>query len=119
MDIGAPLVAHGEAPLAGEPGERALDDPAVAPEALTTVDAHAGNPDSDVAAAQRLAAAEDVVALIGVQLGGTLAPPPVGLRDGRDGIEQFPMQPRSQAEAGRRTVAVARHARADQPESSE
>ena len=90
MDVGAALVADGQAAEAVEPGERALDHPAVATERCAGVDALAGDADPDVAPAQRRAAARDVVALVGVQLGRALAPPPVGLLDRRDGIEQRP-----------------------------
>src|SRR5688500_5618269 len=88
MDVGAAFIAHGEAPVAVEPGQRTLHHPAMATQALAGVDALAGDADANVATAQRLAAAGDVVALIGVHLGGTLAPPPMGLLDRRDGSEQ-------------------------------
>jgi hypothetical protein len=57
MDVGAPFVAHSQAPEAGQPGEGALDHPAVTAESLARVDALAGDADPDAAAAQRGAAA--------------------------------------------------------------
>src|SRR5688500_10747436 len=89
MDVGAPLVADRQPPVAVEPGQRTLHHPAMATQALAGVDALARDATADVAAAQRLAAAGDVVALIGVHLGRPLAPPPIGLLDRRDGIEQL------------------------------
>ena len=49
MDVGAPLVAHGQAAEAVEPGQGALDHPAVAAQPLAGVDALAGDADPDVA----------------------------------------------------------------------
>ena len=57
MDVGTPFIANGEATIAVEPGQGALDDPATATQALAGVDALAGEADPDVAATQRLAAA--------------------------------------------------------------
>ena len=45
--------------------------------------------------AQGLAAARDVIALVGMQLGGPLAPLSIRLSDRRDGIEQRPRRRRS------------------------
>src|SRR5688572_32465962 len=114
MDVGAAFVAHGEAPVAVEPSQRTLHHPAMAAQPGAGVNALAGDADANVATAQRLAAAGDVVALIGVHLGGTLAPPPIGLLDRRDGIEQLleddgvvtvrPGQERSEREIGRAHV---------------
>jgi hypothetical protein len=88
MDIGPSLIAHGEAAKAVQPGERALDDPAMTTQALAGVDPLASDPDPDVPTAQRRAAARDVVALVGMQLPWALAAAPIGLPEGRDGIEQ-------------------------------
>ena len=43
MDVGAPLVPDGEASEAVEPGEGALDDPAVAARLVAALDALAGD----------------------------------------------------------------------------
>src|SRR5215212_6532846 len=88
MDIGAALIAHRQPTKAVEPGQRALDHPAVTTQALAGVDALARDADPDVSTAQRRAAARDVVALVGVQLPWALAAPPVGLPNRRDSIEQ-------------------------------
>ena len=52
VGVRAPLVADLEAPAAVEPGERALDLPAVAAQALARLDPLAGDAGLDVAAAQ-------------------------------------------------------------------
>ena len=43
VEVGTPLVAYGEAAEAGEPGQGALDDPAVATKALAGLDAASGD----------------------------------------------------------------------------
>ena len=88
MDIGATFIADLQPTIPVEPGQRALDHPAMATEPFAGVDAFAGDPDPDVTTAQRGAAARDVVALVGMQLARAFAPPPVGLLDGPDAIEQ-------------------------------
>ena len=47
MEIGAALVADGEAPKAIEPRQGALDDPAVLAQALARLDAAPGDPRHD------------------------------------------------------------------------
>src|SRR5262245_51017503 len=89
MDVGTPLVANGEAAEAIEPGERALDDPTMPAQLLTRVDAFAGNADPDVATAEGATAAGNIVGLVGMDLGGTLASPAVGLLDPGNGVEQW------------------------------
>ena len=81
MDISPSFVADGQAAIAVEPGQRALDDPAVAAEALAGIDALAGDAHPDVALAEGGSAAGDVVGLVGVAFGGTLAAASVGLPD--------------------------------------
>ena len=44
-DVGTPFVADRQPPKATQPGERALDDPAMTTQALAGVDAHAGDAD--------------------------------------------------------------------------
>src|SRR5690242_2432838 len=89
MNIGPALVAHPQAAKGSEPGQGALDDPAVAPQAVAALDALAGDAHLDVALGQGGTTPRRVVALVGVPLVGTLTPPPVGLADGRDRIEQL------------------------------
>src|SRR5829696_9572834 len=73
MDISPAFIADREATIAVEPGQRALDHPAMATEPLTGVDPFARDADTDVARGQGPAAARNVVALVGVQLGGPFA----------------------------------------------
>ena len=70
MDVSPALVADREAPEAGEPGERALDHPAVAPEAVRALDAAAGDARRDRAGAALGPAAAVVVGLVRVELAG-------------------------------------------------
>ena len=62
VDVGTTLVADGEAAEAGEPSQRALDDPAVAPQALGTVDAASGDARHDPAVAAGTVDRQDLVA---------------------------------------------------------
>ena len=68
MNIVAALVADDESAELGEPSQRSLDDPAMAPEALRTLDAAARDACEDAAQAQRQAADAVVVGLVGMQL---------------------------------------------------
>jgi len=91
MEGGQALVADGEASVACEPGQRAFDDPPVPAQLRAGVDATAGDTDLDVAGVQHLAAAREVVGLIGVQLVRALArAPQVSCRavDGRHRIHE-------------------------------
>ncbi len=88
MDVAAVLVA-GAQPLEGvQPGEAALDHPALLAQARAVRDAAAGDPRGDAAGAQLSAVTVVVVAAIGEQLprsaAGSAAPAP----DRRDGIDQ-------------------------------
>ena len=75
MDVGAPLVADREAAEAVEPGQRALDHPAVPAQPLAGVDAPSGDAGRDGAGAALPAAAAVIVGLVGVELVGALARP--------------------------------------------
>ncbi len=88
MDVGAALIAHGQAAIAVQPGQRALDDPTVATEVLAGVDPFAGDAHPDVAATQRLTTARDVIGLVGMEFARPPAAPPVGLSDGRDRVDE-------------------------------
>jgi hypothetical protein len=88
MDIGAALVTHAQAAEVIEPGQRSLDHPAVAAQALAGVDALAGNTDPDVPLGEGPPAAGEVIALVSMEFGGPLAPPPSGRLRRWDGIEQ-------------------------------
>ena len=67
MDVGAALVADGETAEAAEPGERALDHPAVAAQSLTGLDALAGDA-GGMPRCDRRGGSRHVVAFIGMQL---------------------------------------------------
>ena len=89
MEVDAAFVADRQSTEAVEPSQRALDHPAVTAQALAGVDALAGDTDPDVSPTQGLPTPGNVVGLIGVQLLGPLAPSPVRLLNGRDGIQQI------------------------------
>ncbi len=120
MDIGSSFIADREATIAVEPGQRALDHPAMPTEPFAGVDALAGDTDPDVTTVQRLAAAGGVIPFIGMQLGRALTPPPVGLLDGWDSIEQFleddgVVAVRSSQQRGERATAALDHTMALRP----
>ena|SRR5579884_1337190 len=73
MNILAALVAHRLATEAIEPSEGALDHPAIAPEALTRLDAPTGDARGDAAGATCPTTSRVVVCFVGMQLSGTLA----------------------------------------------
>jgi hypothetical protein len=72
QDIGAPLIAHLQPPVAHQPCQRPLHHIPVVAQPLAGLDAAAGDPGRDPAAAQRLAAAWVVVPLVEMELGGRL-----------------------------------------------
>src|SRR5688500_13828228 len=85
------LVADEQAAVAVQPGEGALGDPPVAAEALARVDAAAGDARDDVPAPERVAAAAEVVRLVGVELRGAparAARPVARPLERRDGVDQ-------------------------------
>ena len=88
MNIGPALIAHPQPAILAQPGQRALHHPAMAAQALTGLDAFAGDADADVAARERLATAGDVVGLVGVSFVGPFAAMPSRLFDRGHGIEQ-------------------------------
>jgi hypothetical protein len=68
VDVEPTLVADGEPAKLPQPGQRALDDPAVAPEPVTRLDADARETAADVVALTVASAVRLVVALVAVQL---------------------------------------------------
>ena len=68
VDVGVALVADRQPPKAGEPGGRALDHPAVSPEAVRALDAAARDAGCDGPLAAFGPAAAVVVGLVGVEL---------------------------------------------------
>jgi hypothetical protein len=88
VDVAAALVA-GAQPLEGmQPGEAALDDPAVAAQARTVRDTAAGDPRGDTAGAQLAAVDAVVVAAVGEQLPRTATRPATAAADRRHGLDQ-------------------------------
>src|SRR5579875_2485221 len=73
MDVGAALVADGQAAEAVEPGQRALDDPAVPAEPVRALDTPPSNARFDVTPAAGPAAGRIIISLVGVQLIGSAA----------------------------------------------
>jgi hypothetical protein len=89
VDIGQAFVADGQPSEAVQPGEGALDDPAVPPQLLAGLDPSSGDTAGDPASAQVAPAAGVIVALIGVQLGGPGPWATVGALDRLDGLDQL------------------------------
>jgi len=71
MEVGVPFVADGEATAAVEPGDSALDHPAMAAELGAGLDALAGDAAEDAPASEGGAASSAVVRLVGVELAGS------------------------------------------------
>ena len=88
MDVGAPLVADGQAAEATEPRQGAFHDPAVPTQTLAAVDPAPGDPGLDPAPAQGLAAAGHVIGFIGVELGRAPAGTAPPLPNGRHSVDQ-------------------------------
>lgn len=87
-DVGAPLVADGDAAEAGEPSQRTLHHPSVPAQALAALDAAPGDARDDRPPPQGPPAVGEVVAFVGVQLGRAAPWPPRTLADRRHGIHQ-------------------------------
>lgn len=66
--VAVALVSQGQAAVAAEPGDGALDDPSVSPEPGRRLDAAAGDAIADAPFAQRAVAVGDVVGIVGVDL---------------------------------------------------
>ncbi len=88
-DIGAPLVADGQAAEPAEPGQGALHDPAMPSQALAALDAAPSNAIPDPSFAQTLMAARQIIGLVGVKLCGALAGSAAALAHRRHGIDQL------------------------------
>jgi hypothetical protein len=73
QDVEPALVADGEPPEAREPGQRALDHPAMPAQALRALDTSAGDAGLDAPRAAGTTAPIVVVPFVGVQLGRMLA----------------------------------------------
>ena len=88
MDVGAAVVSDEEASALVEPGERALDDPALFPETGTVLCHAAGDHGSDPAGADEPAVLVVVVAAVGEQQLGSPARPAGSAPDCGDTVEQ-------------------------------
>src|ERR687885_1333676 len=73
VDVGPPLVAYREPPVAGQPRQRSLHHPPVTTELLAGIHPAPGDAALDAAPSERLAAPGEVVTLVGVQLHRALA----------------------------------------------
>ena len=113
VDVGAPLVADGQAAGAIEPGMAALDHPAMPSEPVASLDAAPGNPRPDPARPAFLPPHSRIIGLVGMQLVGSPArasPPPAA--QGRDRVQRRGHQRAvvavgaGQDEAERRTARV-------------
>ena len=87
MDVGAALVADGEAAEAADPGECALDHPAVSSQTLAVLDAAPGDAGNDVALAAFAPAALVIVGFVGVPLAGPAAGPPARALEWGHGVQ--------------------------------
>src|SRR4051812_20594774 len=87
MNVGATLVADGEAAEAVEPSERALDHPAVPAEPLAALDAPSRDSRLDAPLATDLPAHRIVVGLVGMQLVRPAARAASGTADGQDRVQ--------------------------------
>src|SRR5262245_40957124 len=86
MDVRPAFIAHGQAAIAVEPGERAFHDPPMSAQFLAGVDAFAGDAHADVALRQGPATARNVVGLVGMALVWPLAAPTRRGLDRRNGV---------------------------------
>ena len=84
MDVGTAFKSDAEATVLVQPTVGAFDHPAMTSQALTGVDALAGDAHSDVPSSQCCPATRIVVAFVGMELVGTLAPLSPRLLDGWD-----------------------------------
>jgi hypothetical protein len=88
VDVSAALVAGPESFEGVQPGEAALDHPALLAQAGAVGDAAAGDPWGDPAGAQLAAVDVVVVAAVGEQLARSAAGSAAAAADRRDGVEQ-------------------------------
>ena len=88
MDVGSAFVARAQ-PFEGvQPGEAALDHPAVSAQAGAVGDAAAGDPRGDAPGAQLAPVLVVVVAAVGEQLARRASGPATQAADRRNGIQQ-------------------------------
>lgn len=88
MNVGSALVSDVETPEFGEPGECALDDPAMLSEMTAALRALPGNAMLDAAFGASPATAGIGIPLVGMQLAGPMARPATLAMNERNGVEQ-------------------------------
>jgi hypothetical protein len=86
MDVFTSLIAHLQPPRAVQPGQGALYHPAITPQACAGADPLARNSRDDVTLPEHPAAARIVIALVRVQLMGSLPRPSVRSENRRNGV---------------------------------
>ena len=112
VDVGAPLIADGEAAEAIEPSERALDNPAVSAQPLARLHASSCNPGRDGAGATLLAAATVIVGFVRMELLRAPAGSTSAVPHARHGVERCGQHEavvaigRAQADPEERTLSV-------------
>ena len=88
MNVGPSLVSDSEAAEFGEPGECALDDPAMLSEMTAALNALPGNAMLDAAFGASPATAGIVIPFVGMQLAGPMAWSAMLATNVRNGVEQ-------------------------------
>lgn len=87
MDVGAPLIADGEAAKAVQPCQCPLDDPAMSAQSFAAVYTSPGNAGLNPALPAFAPAAAMVIGLVGVELAGALARTATTVTHARHGIQ--------------------------------
>ena len=85
---GVALVAQGQPPVPGEPGDGALDDPAVPAQFLAGFDSFTGDAGGDAPVAEPSAQVSLVIGLVRMELGRPAAARAAARADGRDSPDQ-------------------------------
>ena len=88
MDVRPPLIADRQTAVLAQPGQGALDDPPVPPQARTALHAFARDAHLDAALAQGQPTVRAVVGLIGMDFVWALARPAPRAFDGADAVDQ-------------------------------
>ena len=89
MNVGPPLVAHLQPPVASEPRQRPLDHPPMPTQPFAGLDATRGDARGYTPLSERLAAPGKVVAFVGMQLLRPLARAPARFTDRPDGVHEL------------------------------
>lgn len=88
MDVVAALVADAQPPVLVQPGDRALDDPALRPEAGSVFTLRPGDPRLDATAAQLAAAFARMVGAIAVETPRSAPRTAATTAHGRDRVDE-------------------------------